>query len=73
MDNPQLFIDDEAEAGDGAEANDIVQGSLGDCFFLSSAAILASATGHDLIKKLFVNTQYFDQVGKISCMHSCVH
>jgi hypothetical protein len=51
--NPQLFVDDENEEGDGAEANDIIQGSLGDCFLLSSAAILASAKGQDLIKKLF--------------------
>jgi hypothetical protein len=53
--NPQLFVDDESEEGDGAEANDIIQGSLGDCFLLSAAAILTSARGHDLIRKLFIN------------------
>ena len=59
--DPALFIDDEFdESGDGgAEANDIIQGRLGDCYFLSSLSILCAARGKNLVEKLFVSTEYF--------------
>ena len=58
-----LFYDDaEDESGDGgAEANDIIQGTLGDCYFLSSLAILCTSKGLGLVEKLFVSQEYFDQ------------
>ena len=54
---PGLFLDDEEdESGDGgAEANDIIQGTLGDCYFLSSLAILCTSKGLGLVEKLFVS------------------
>jgi hypothetical protein len=58
---PRLFIDDPNEDGDGVEANDIIQGSLGDCYFLSAVAILASVKGQKLVQKLFVKTDTFEQ------------
>ena len=55
--DPGLFLDDEEdESGDGgAEANDIIQGTLGDCYFLSSLAILCTSKGLGLVEKLFVS------------------
>jgi len=44
---------------DGTDPGDIVQGAVGDCFFLSSAAILASSKSAHLLHKLFIKTQYF--------------
>ena len=41
----------------GAEASDIVQGDLGDCWFLSAMA--AIATKPDLIHKLWVEVRNF--------------
>lgn len=51
-----LFFDDlEDESGEGgAEANDIMQGTLGDCYFLSSLAILCTSKGLGLVEKLFI-------------------
>ena len=51
-----LFFDDlEDESGEGgAEANDIIQGTLGDCYFLSSLAILCTSKGLGLVEKLFI-------------------
>jgi hypothetical protein len=44
-DNPQFFID-------GADSNDIVQGALGDCWFLSALATMSTSKG--LIEKFCV-------------------
>jgi len=51
---PELFQD-------GTDPGDIIQGSVGDCFFLSAASILASSKSAHLLSKLFIKTQYFDQ------------
>ena len=60
---PGLFFDDEEdESGDGgAEANDIIQGTLGDCYFLSSLAILCTSKGLGLVEKLFVSQDHFSR------------
>lgn len=59
--NAKLFIDDPNEDGDGgAEANDIMQGPLGDCYLLSSLGILCSSP-NGLVTKLFIECEYFDQ------------
>ena len=65
---PELFIDDvEDESGDGgAEANDIMQGTLGDCYFLSSLAILCTSKGHGLVERLFVCQDYL-HAGLVGC------
>jgi len=58
-----LFKDDlEDESGQGgAEANDIIQGSLGDCYLMSSLAILCTSKGLGLVDKLFVSKDHFDK------------
>lgn len=45
-DNPRLFVD-------GAEEGDVVQGGLGDCWFIGALAVLASS-GNDFIEQTFV-------------------
>ncbi|KAL0955329.1 hypothetical protein HGRIS_004214 [Hohenbuehelia grisea] len=45
FDNPKLF-------GDGAKAADIVQGALGNCWFLSALSVVATSKG--LMDKLCV-------------------
>ncbi|KAG5637238.1 hypothetical protein H0H81_005283 [Sphagnurus paluster] len=52
FDNPSFFID-------GAEANDLVQGGLGDCWFVSALATITSSKG--LIEKFCVARD--EQVG----------
>jgi len=53
---PQLFYDDpDDESGEGgAEANDIIQGSLGDCYLLSALSILCTTKESNLVVRLFV-------------------
>ena len=50
FDNPQFTID-------GADAVDIVQGKLGDCYFLSAMATITTSKG--LIEKLCVEVSHF--------------
>lgn len=45
FDNPSFFVD-------GADANDIVQGRIGDCWFLSALATMSTSKG--LIEKFCV-------------------
>jgi len=49
---PQLFVD-------GAEAGDVIQGALGDCWFLSALCTVASRK--DLLRNLFASTEYASQ------------
>jgi hypothetical protein len=49
-DKPQFFVD-------GADSNDIVQGSLGDCWFLSALATMSTSQG--LIEKFCVAVRFF--------------
>lgn len=61
VEQPELFYDDaDDDTGDGgAEANDIIQGMLGDCYFLSALAIMCTSEGLGLVEKLFVEMKYF--------------
>ena len=45
FEDPKFFID-------GANSNDIVQGNLGDCWFLSALAIMSAK--EDLVEKICV-------------------
>ncbi|KAJ7589467.1 cysteine proteinase [Mycena floridula] len=45
FDNPQFFVD-------GASASDLVQGNIGDCWFISALAVVATASG--LVEKFCV-------------------
>jgi hypothetical protein len=58
---PMLFYDDaEDESGEGgAEANDIIQGCLGNCYFLSALSILCTTKESQLVNKLFVCEDLF--------------
>ena len=49
FDNPQFFVD-------GAQSNDIVQGGLGDCWFLSALATMSTASG--LVEKFCVAVRH---------------
>jgi hypothetical protein len=59
--NPMLFYDDaEDDSGQGgAEANDIIQGSLGDCYLLSALSILCTTKESNLVLRLFVCVDLF--------------
>ena len=50
--SPQLFVD-------GAEAGDVIQGALGDCWFLSALCTVASRK--DLLRNLFASTEHASQ------------
>jgi Calpain family cysteine protease len=50
FDNPQFFID-------GADAIDIIQGRLGDCWLLSALSTVSTSKG--LIEKLCVEVSHF--------------
>jgi Calpain family cysteine protease len=50
FDSPHFFVD-------GADAIDIIQGSLGDCYFLSAMATMSTSKG--LIEKLCVAVSHF--------------
>ena len=50
FDKPQFVVD-------GADAVDIIQGSLGDCWLLSGLATMSTSKG--LIEKLCVSVNYF--------------
>ncbi|KAJ6472033.1 hypothetical protein C8R45DRAFT_1013813 [Mycena sanguinolenta] len=52
FDNPQFFVD-------GANSNDIMQGQVGDCWFLSALATMATAEG--LVEKFCVARD--DEIG----------
>lgn len=45
VDNPSVFVD-------GVEPGDVIQGSLGDCYFLGALSVVA--TRKDLLMPLFV-------------------
>eukprot|EP00960_Hanusia_phi_P041268 754920-Hanusia_phi.AAC.3 len=49
---PQLFVD-------GANPSDVVQGALGDCWFLSALSCVASR--RDLLRNLFASTEFGSQ------------
>lgn len=64
FDKPSFFVD-------GADSNDIVQGSLGDCWFLSALATMSTAKG--LVEKFCVAVRrYQDHVMiSTSTIHFC--
>ena len=51
FENPSFFID-------GADSNDIVQGALGDCWFLSALATMSTAKG--LVEKFCVAVGFIE-------------
>ena len=59
---PMLFYDDpDDESGQGgAEANDIIQGLLGDCYLLSALGILCTTREPNLVMRLFVCGDLFE-------------
>lgn len=54
FEKPQFFID-------GASSNDIVQGGLGDCWFVSALATMSTAEG--LVEKFCVAVGDGDDTG----------
>lgn len=46
--DPKLFVE-------GVESGDVIQGALGDCYFLGALSVVA--TRHDLLVPLFVSAQ----------------
>jgi hypothetical protein len=57
FDKPQLFV------GGGVGVNDIVQGALGDCWFLSALATMC-ASKEKIIEQLCVAVSYFEGLSK---------
>eukprot|EP01113_Clastostelium_recurvatum_P012032 TRINITY_DN1619_c0_g1_i9.p1 TRINITY_DN1619_c0_g1~~TRINITY_DN1619_c0_g1_i9.p1 ORF type:complete len:881 (+),score=169.87 TRINITY_DN1619_c0_g1_i9:70-2712(+) len=45
--NARLFVD-------GVDEADVMQGSLGDCWFLSALAVIATSVGNEFVENLFV-------------------
>lgn len=63
MTNPALFQDDANDDSGvgGAEANDIKQGPIGNCYFLSALSIMCGCRELDLVPRLFVERRFFDR------------
>ena len=58
FDDPQFFV------GGAADSNDIIQGALGDCWFLSALATVSTAPG--LVEKFCVDVRFFSYLSSPS-------